>query len=225
MVSTSTPTRCASGTGSSATSACATTAPTSTSRWPARSPASPRSDPHVEPGFTREPIVDEIDVAIIGGGFSGLLAAARLTERGVTSFRIIEAGGDFGGTWYWNRYPGAQCDTDAYCYLPLLEELGYAPKEKYAYVDEIFEHSQRIGRHYDLYERAILRTRVRSVDWDDDLGPLARLDRSRRRHQGAVRHHGARHDHASEAAGHPGHRDLRGPRLPHQPLGLRLHGW
>ena len=136
-------------------------------------------DPHVEPGFTREPIVDEIDIAIIGGGFSGLLAAARLTERGITSFRIIEAGGDFGGTWYWNRYPGAQCDTDAYCYLPLLEELGYVPKEKYAYVDEIFEHSQRIGRHYDLYERAIWRTRVRSVDWDDDAGPMARLDRSR----------------------------------------------
>ena len=127
-------------------------------------------DPHVEPGFTREPIVDEIDIAIIGGGFSGLLAAARLTERGITSFRIIEAGGDFGGTWYWNRYPGAQCDTDAYCYLPLLEELGYVPKEKYAYVNEIFEHSQRIGRHYDLYERAIWRTRVRSIDWDDDLG-------------------------------------------------------
>ena len=127
-------------------------------------------DPHAEPGFAREPIVDEIDIAIIGGGFSGLLAAARLTERGITSFRIIEAGGDFGGTWYWNRYPGAQCDTDAYCYLPLLEELGYAPKEKYAYVNEIFEHSQRIGRHYDLYERAIWRTRVRSIDWDDDLG-------------------------------------------------------
>jgi len=127
-------------------------------------------DPHSEPGFTRDPIVDEIDIAIIGGGFSGLLAAARLTERGITSFRIIEAGGDFGGTWYWNRYPGAQCDTDAYCYLPLLEELGYVPKEKYAYVDEIFEHSQRIGRHYDLYARAIWRTRVRSVDWDDELG-------------------------------------------------------
>jgi cyclohexanone monooxygenase len=127
-------------------------------------------DPYVEPGFTRDPLTAEIDIAIIGGGFSGLLAAARLTEQGVTDFRIIEAGGDFGGTWYWNRYPGAQCDTEAYCYLPLLEELGYMPTEKYAYVSEIFEHSQRIGKHYDLYERAIFQTRVQSVDWDESIG-------------------------------------------------------
>jgi cyclohexanone monooxygenase len=127
-------------------------------------------DPYAPPGITRTPITDEIDIAIIGGGFSGLLAAARLHERGVTSFRIIEAGGDFGGTWYWNRYPGAQCDTEAYCYLPLLEELGYMPKEKYAYVSEIFGHSQRIGKHYGLYERAIFQTRVRSVDWDEAIG-------------------------------------------------------
>ena len=126
-------------------------------------------DPYVEPGFTRDPITDEIDIAIIGGGFSGLLSAARLTDRGVTSFRIIEAGGDFGGTWYWNRYPGAQCDTESYCYLPLLEELGYMPKEKYSYVNEIFEHSQRIGQRYGLYERAIFQTRVRSVDWDASI--------------------------------------------------------
>ena len=56
------------------------------------------------------------------GGDPGVLAAARLKEKGVTDLRIIEAGGDFGGTWYWNRYPGVQCDNDAYCYLPLLEE-------------------------------------------------------------------------------------------------------
>ncbi len=126
-------------------------------------------DPYADPTFTRDPIVEEIDVAIIGGGFSGLLAAARLTEQGVSTFRIIEAGGDFGGTWYWNRYPGAQCDTESYCYLPLLEELGYMPKEKYSYVEEIFEHSQRIGREYGLYDRTYFQTRVRSLDWDADL--------------------------------------------------------
>jgi cyclohexanone monooxygenase len=80
-------------------------------------------DPYVAPGFTRDPIDEEIDVAIIGGGFSGMLAATRLREQGVTNVRIIESGGDFGGTWYWNRYPGAQCDIESYCYLPLLEEL------------------------------------------------------------------------------------------------------
>ena len=127
-------------------------------------------DPYVEPGFSREPITDEVEIAIIGGGFSGLLAAARLTEQGVTDFRLIEAGGDFGGTWYWNRYPGAQCDTESYLYLPLLEELGYMPKEKYSFVPEIFEHSQRIGRRYGLYDRTVFQTRVRSIDWDDDLG-------------------------------------------------------
>ena len=86
-------------------------------------------DPYVELGIVREPLMDEIDVVIIGGGFSGLLAGARLKENGISNFRIIEAGGDFGGTWYWNRYPGAQCDIESYCYLPLLEELGYIPKE------------------------------------------------------------------------------------------------
>jgi cyclohexanone monooxygenase len=126
-------------------------------------------DPYVAPGFERNPISDEIDVAIIGGGFSGLLAAARLSEHGVTSFRIIEAGGDFGGTWYWNRYPGAQCDTEAYLYLPLLEELNYMPKEKYAYVTEIFEYTQRIGKHYGLYEKTHFQTRVRSLDWDGQV--------------------------------------------------------
>jgi cyclohexanone monooxygenase len=125
-------------------------------------------DPYAEP-LERDPIDGEIDIAIIGSGFSGLLAAARLSERGVSSFRIVEAGGDFGGTWYWNRYPGAQCDTESYLYLPLLEELGYMPRERYAYADEIFEHSQRIGRHYDLYSKALFQTRVRSIDWDDDL--------------------------------------------------------
>ena len=123
-------------------------------------------DPYVEPGFTRAPLTDEIDVAIIGGGFSGLLAGARLREAGIKNFRIIEAGGDFGGTWYWNRYPGAQCDIESYCYLPLLEELNVIPKEKYSYAPEIFEHSQRIGREYKLYDVTCFQTRVTSLDWD-----------------------------------------------------------
>jgi cyclohexanone monooxygenase len=126
-------------------------------------------DPYAPTTVERDPIDEDVEVAIVGGGFSGLLAAARLSERGVTDFRLVEAGADFGGTWYWNRYPGAQCDTDAYCYLPLLEELGYMPKEKYAYAGEIFEHSQRIGRHYGLYERTHFSTRVTSMEWDDSI--------------------------------------------------------
>ena len=88
-------------------------------------------DPYVEP-FERDPLFDEVDVVVIGGGFGGLLAGARLKEAGITDVRIIEKGGDFGGTWYWNRYPGAQCDIESYIYLPLLEEIGYVPKEKYS---------------------------------------------------------------------------------------------
>ena len=124
-------------------------------------------DPYVAPGFTRAPLHDRVEVAVIGGGFSGMLAAARLKEKGVSDLRIIEAGGDFGGTWYWNRYPGAQCDIESYCYLPLLEELGYLPKEKYSYVSEIFEHCQRIGRHYGLYDLTLFQTRVSELRWDE----------------------------------------------------------
>jgi len=126
-------------------------------------------DPYADPTFSRPALDDEIEVAIIGGGFSGMLAAARLREAGIDGFRIIEAGGDFGGTWYWNRYPGAQCDIESYCYLPLLEELGYVPKEKYSYVSEIYEHSQRIGKAYDLYDQALFQTRVQKLWWDEGL--------------------------------------------------------
>ena len=91
------------------------------------------NDPYVDPGFTREPLFDEVEVAIIGGGFGGLLMAARMKEAGFDDVRMIEKAGDFGGTWYWNRYPGAMCDVESYCYLPLLEELNYMPKNKYSF--------------------------------------------------------------------------------------------
>jgi len=125
-------------------------------------------DPYVEPGFTRAPITDDVDVAIVGGGFGGLLAGARLRDAGVDDVRIIEKGGDFGGTWYWNRYPGAQCDVESYIYLPLLEEIGYVPKEKYSHAPEILAHSRAIGRKYDLYRGACFQTEVRAIRWDDD---------------------------------------------------------
>ncbi|MCK8670534.1 NAD(P)/FAD-dependent oxidoreductase [Rhodococcus sp. HM1] len=125
-------------------------------------------DPHL-PVEPREPIVGEIEVVILGGGFSGLIAAHRLKEAGVEDFRIIELGGDFGGVWYWNRYPGIQIDSDAYCYLPLLEETGYMPKEKFSKGDECFEHAQRIGNHFGFYEHAIFHTLIRSLEWDEEI--------------------------------------------------------
>jgi cation diffusion facilitator CzcD-associated flavoprotein CzcO len=127
-------------------------------------------DPYVEPGFTRPALHEELDVLIIGGGFGGLLAAARLQKVGITNIRIIEKAGDFGGTWYWNRYPGAQCDIESYMYLPLLEETGYIPKEKYSFAPEIFEHAQRIGKHFHLYERACFQTQIKEARWDEEAG-------------------------------------------------------
>jgi cation diffusion facilitator CzcD-associated flavoprotein CzcO len=128
------------------------------------------SDPYVEPGFTRPALNKQLDAVIIGGGFGGLLAAARLQKVGITNIRIIEKAGDFGGTWYWNRYPGAQCDIESYVYLPLLEETGYLPKEKYSFAPEIFEHAQRIGKHFNLYPRACFQTQVKEARWNDEDG-------------------------------------------------------
>ncbi|MEO0436077.1 MAG: NAD(P)/FAD-dependent oxidoreductase [Pseudomonadota bacterium] len=124
-----------------------------------------QDDPYVETPMSRDALSIDTDVVIIGAGFSGLMSGARLTERGVVNFRIVDAASDFGGTWYWNRYPGAQCDIDAYCYLPLLEETGYMPKEKYSFAPEIFEHSKRIADSFGLYEKALFQTRVTEIRW------------------------------------------------------------
>ena len=123
-------------------------------------------DPYVEP-IVREPKTDEVEVTVIGGGHGGLLVGARLRTAGVESVRLIEKGGDFGGTWYWNRYPGAACDTEAYIYMPLLEETGYVPTEKYAKAPEIRAHCQRIARHFDLYRDVLFQTQITELRWDD----------------------------------------------------------
>ncbi len=125
-------------------------------------------DTYAESRIEREPLHDEVEVAIIGGGFGGLLTGARLRDAGVEDIRIIDAAGDFGGTWYWNRYPGIACDIEAYIYLPLLEETGYMPTQKYATGAEIFEHCQRIGKQYDLYRDVCFQTRVTELRWDDE---------------------------------------------------------
>ncbi|HEY5645657.1 MAG TPA: NAD(P)/FAD-dependent oxidoreductase, partial [Pseudomonadales bacterium] len=127
-------------------------------------------DPYLEETIDREPLFDEVEVAVIGGGFGGLLAGARLREAGVESMRMIEKGGDFGGTWYWNRYPGAACDIESYVYLPLLEEVGYMPVKKYSTGKEILWYSQEIGRKYDLYRDALFQTEVTALRWEEASG-------------------------------------------------------
>lgn len=126
-------------------------------------------DPYVE-RVEREPLTDHTHTIIIGGGFGGLLAGARLRDSGLSStdIRVIEKGGDFGGTWYWNRYPGAACDIESYVYLPLLEETGFMPVEKYTRAPEILEHSRRIATQYGLYDRACLQTEVTDMHWDGE---------------------------------------------------------
>ncbi|HEY2550636.1 MAG TPA: NAD(P)/FAD-dependent oxidoreductase [Streptosporangiaceae bacterium] len=124
-------------------------------------------DPYT-PRAERQPKTDHRTVVCIGGGFAGLVAGARLKEAGVGDVRIIEKGGDFGGTWYWNRYPGAQCDTASLVYLPLLEETGHMPTEKYVHGPEILEHCQRIGKQFGLYDDALFHTEATDLRWDED---------------------------------------------------------
>ena len=124
-------------------------------------------DPYVEK-TEREPVTDEVTVALIGAGFSGLCVGARLKQAGIDDIRLIDGGGDVGGAWYWNRYPGAMCDTAAMIYLPLLEETGHKPTMKYVFAPEIFGHAKRIAEHFGLYENALFSTEVTGLEWDDD---------------------------------------------------------
>ncbi len=123
-------------------------------------------DPYM-PVVNREPKTDHVTFAFVGGGLAGLVTGARLKEAGIDGVRIVDKAGDFGGTWYWNRYPGAQCDTASFVYMPLLEETGHMPTEKYAHAPEILEHCRRIGKQYGLYENALFHTEVTGLDWDD----------------------------------------------------------
>lgn len=124
------------------------------------------ADPYTKPA-ERAPLQDTVDVAVIGGGFGGILAGARLRQQGVERVRIVEKGGDFGGTWYWNRYPGVHCDIESHVYLPMLDETGYVPEWKYAPGEEIRRHAMRIARTFGLYEDALFSTGVTELTWDE----------------------------------------------------------
>src|SRR5262245_34923037 len=124
------------------------------------------TDPYSAP-LIRDPISEDLEVVILGGGFAGLLCAARLKEAGVEDVHIVEMGGDFGGVWYWNRYPGIQCDNESYTYMPLLEELKCMPSKKFADGAEIREHCRRIGQHFGLYEGALFGTLIQALRWEE----------------------------------------------------------
>ena len=122
-------------------------------------------DPNADPDFAREPVKRDADVLIVGGGFGGLLSGAHLRQAGVRDIVVVDKAADFGGTWYWNRYPGVRCDVDALVYMPLLEETGYVPSDKYARGAEIYEQCRLIGEQYDLYRDALFQTGVESFEW------------------------------------------------------------
>ncbi|MEV6498651.1 flavin-containing monooxygenase [Streptomyces prunicolor] len=128
------------------------------------------ADPYVDEVTEREPLRDTVDVAVIGGGFGGILTGARMRQQGLERVRIVEKGGDFGGTWYWNRYPGIHCDIESHVYLPMLDETGYVPEWKYAPGEEIRRHAVRIARKFRLYSDALFSTSVTSLTWDEESG-------------------------------------------------------
>ncbi len=118
-----------------------------------------RDDPFT-PYSEREPVNEDLDVVILGGGIAGILAGVRLREAGVERIRIIDKAGGIGGTWYWNQYPGVMCDVESYIYMPMLEEFGYIPERRYAYGEEILAHLQAIAARYDLVDGALFHTGV-----------------------------------------------------------------
>lgn len=126
------------------------------------------TDPH-QPVLPRAAVDEEREVVILGGGFSGVTAAYHLQQAGISDFRNIDHAGDFGGCWYWNRYPGVECDNVSYVYMPLLEEMGYIPSRKFAPGYEIRDYIQSIARKYGLYDKALLHTRVKTLEWQASL--------------------------------------------------------
>ena len=126
------------------------------------------SDPH-KPVTPRAPIDEDLNVLVIGAGWGGIKASYYLTKEGVTNFRNIDTAGDFGGVWYWNQYPGVQCDNDAYCYLPLLEEMGFMPSKKFSDGAEIQAYARSIAERFGFAERGLFHTQVTSLTWDEAI--------------------------------------------------------
>ena len=126
-----------------------------------------RDDPYT-PVVERDPVADEVDVVIVGGGIAGVVAGAHLRMAGIERIRIIDQAGGIGGTWYWNRYPGVMCDIESYSYLPMLEELGYIPTRRYAFGEEILGHLEAIAQKFDLEGDALFHTGVTRAEWDED---------------------------------------------------------
>ena len=118
----------------------------------------------------REALNDECEVLVVGAGFAGLLLWHKLREAGFEDVRFCEKGGDVGGTWYWNRYPGIACDVESYSYLPLLEEMNYVPSMKFAAGFEIMEYCQSMAERFGFYDKCLFHTTVEKTEWSEEDG-------------------------------------------------------
>ena len=122
------------------------------------------------PFLEREAVREDVDVAIIGAGMSGVVVGAKLRDAGLRDIVLIDKAGGIGGTWYWNRYPGVMCDVESYIYMPMLEEMNYVPSTRYAFGDEIRRHLDAIANKYGLIDDALFHTGVESSEWDGTTG-------------------------------------------------------
>ncbi|KAH7010471.1 hypothetical protein EDB80DRAFT_750804 [Ilyonectria destructans] len=115
------------------------------------------------------PADQHCEILIVGAGHSGLLFAARLIDAGFSpdDILMVDNAGGFGGTWYWNRYPGLMCDVESYIYMPLIEETGYMPKMKYSSGEELRLNAERIATKWKLQDRAMFHCRASRLAWDD----------------------------------------------------------
>ena len=127
-------------------------------------------DVHSTNQIPRNPLTDTCEILVIGAGFAGLLLWYKLFKAGFTDVRFCEKGGDVGGTWYWNRYPGIACDVESYSYMPLLEEMDYIPTMKFASGFEIYEYCQNMAERFGFYERCLFHTTVERTEWDEADG-------------------------------------------------------
>src|SRR5690349_23723918 len=127
-------------------------------------------DVYSEPPIERDALTDECDIVVVGAGFAGLLMWHKLQDEGFIDVRFCEKGGDVGGTWYWNRYPGIACDVESYSYFPLLEEMGYYPTMKFASGFEILEYCQSMADKFGFYDHCLFHTTVESTVWDEETG-------------------------------------------------------
>ena len=123
--------------------------------------------------MTSTSITEEVDAVVIVAGFAGLGMNRRLRDEMGLTVRVFEAGSDVGGTWYWNRYPGARCDSESFLYCltfdkGLMQDWNWSGK--YPEQPEILRYLSYVADRFDLRRNMSFNTRVTGAHWDDVAG-------------------------------------------------------